>query len=92
MSLKAGDAAFARGELGAALGLYSRAVDADPKGVLPLTKRAAAYSKLGEHAAALRDLTQAIQNDNSSTQAWLHRWELVGCLVVHMRCQNSFSK
>ena len=72
-ALKAGDAALARGETGAAVDLYSRAVEADPKGLLPLTKRAAAYGKLGEHRMALKDLEQALQLDGTSVQALLHR-------------------
>ena len=75
-SLKAGDAAIERGEFGAAVSLFSRAVEEEPRGILPLTKRAAAHGKLGEHAAALQDLTRALQLDNSSTQVLLHRCQL----------------
>ncbi|MCJ1467072.1 hypothetical protein MMC07_005694 [Pseudocyphellaria aurata] len=72
-ALKAGDAAFAKGEFTAAATLYTRAVQADVRGLLPLTKRAAAYGKLGDHRSALRDLDEALQLDATSVQALLHR-------------------
>lgn len=80
-ALKAGDAAFAKGEFTAAVGLYTRAVQADSKGLLPLTKRAAAHGKLGEHRSALRDLDQALHLDSSSVQALLYRCGLARLLI-----------
>ena len=84
-ALKAGDDAFANGELAAAVSLYGRAVQQDPKGVLPLTKRAAAHEKLGEHASALRDLTAALQLDSNATRALLHRLSPSSQLACSLR-------
>ncbi|KAK9794626.1 hypothetical protein WJX73_001573 [Symbiochloris irregularis] len=72
-ALVAGDSAFAKGEFNSAVSLYERAVQQDPTNLLPLTKRAAAYEKLGQHSAALRDLTAALQIDSNATRPLLQR-------------------
>mmetsp|Transcript_2600 Transcript_2600/g.2866 ORF Transcript_2600/g.2866 Transcript_2600/m.2866 type:complete len:513 (-) Transcript_2600:220-1758(-) len=71
-----GDKFLAKGESSSALKAYTRAVQADPKNTLPLTKRSAAHIHRKEFGKAVRDLSEAIAVDPSFTQAYLERGKL----------------
>lgn len=80
--LKLGDAAFANGDMSAAIRHYTSALDLDPSTAIFYSKRAAAYVSLKKYAQALKDLDRAVDVDSSFTQGYLSRGKLHRCAQV----------
>jgi DnaJ family protein C protein 3 len=59
-----------------AIRIYSSAIEIDPKASILYTKRAAAYMSSRQASQALRDLNQAIENDNTFVQGYITRGKL----------------
>ncbi|XP_066906006.1 small glutamine-rich tetratricopeptide repeat-containing protein beta [Halyomorpha halys] len=65
-----GNAAMSAGQYLEALQLYSRAIECDPKNAVYYCNRAAAKSKLNDHAAAIRDCNIALELDPKYSKAY----------------------
>ena len=70
-SLKSqGNAAMARKDHTAAIGLYTAAIDISPANPIYLSNRAAAYSAAHKHTEAVADAEMAVAADPKYTKAW----------------------